>query len=336
MLAALRQAAEDYESDPARTVRQVYRWDGTLSAAADRRIEAAWNRTLPEMQFIETPLAAVIRWLAQTTGAPIYISPMPGGLQMNNPPAEPVSLTFDGERLRDVLPGLLSRHGLAYRVRHDVIYIDAKRFGDEQVVRIYPLADLIDPQAAEAELFWRYRGTVPPGIELLETTGENLETWDEVDEYHYLDSVDCLLVRATPAAHNDLQKAFSRLRSARGKLDFAKHAKELAAARQGMVSLRYQSNVDVFDNKAIVDGDMFTKLRGRMPAEIRDRVRFRIDDEGFWIEAAPADHRRVREAIEKQGLPLWWDEPPSRQQQQGFGIVPVVGYLCTSTEGTSQ
>ena len=328
LLAALNQAADDYRRDPAETVGRVYCFDASLSAAADQQIQAALERELPAMQFSDTPLGAVIRWLRQRTDAPLVMAPVPSDM-LQNPANSLISISFDGERLRDVLPPLLARQNLAVQPRHDVLYIDFDHPTADDITRIYPVADLVDPNASDDELFWPYRGEVSPietlFHEAIEAAGTDRQL--SLTDVIHLDSIDVALVEATPETQRWLQTMLAQLRSARGDFDYAAHARQLRAARTGPVALTYQTSFDLTAADAKSEVLVIERILSQLPPELAERITIRVNVETLSIRATAADHRRLAEEFERKGLPLWRHGfEPRMAPFPGCGsLVPVVG-----------
>lgn len=322
-LAALEQAADDYRREPHTAVGRVYRWDDSASAERHRQIEAALGRSLSPIQFSETPLSAVLQWLARQTGAPLYLDdPVSAGYGGGTVGSQTVSLTIREEPLRDVLARLLTPLGLAYRVQHDVLYVTQQDSAADVLGRIYPVRDLIDPQGTEDEIFWRFRGLESPLLELVETT---LETDFEGDFYGevelaYLDSIDALVVSGPRSVHQTVQSLFAQLRSQRGPFDFHRHEQQLQAARQAPLTLPYQWLT--FGGEPALLGVLRDTLQSRLPGKLRGKVQITMGEAQLRIRATAAEHRELEALIEQLGLPLWG---PELDQNQSFGIVPVVG-----------
>jgi hypothetical protein len=327
MLAALKQAADDQDHHPRQAVGRVYRWDLDISAETQRRLQAHLERTAGPMQFSETPLAGVIAWLAQQTGAPLYLDTRAVDSRGNQLASLPISVTLAEQPLRRVLSDLLPPLGLGYQPRHDVIYIDGG--GEPQLLaRIYPVRDLIDPRAGEQELFWRYQLEVE--APLVTTIYESAELsviglpGDQIS-LTFLESVDCLLVNGSHRRHRDLQQLLHRLREARGRIDYRAHSRQLQAARQGPVHLAYSLSM-AFGNRVEPPDLVAAKqeLWNRLPAELGSRLEITIRDSSLQIRATMADHRALQELIERTGLPLYQEQPWNHSPCYG-GLVPVVG-----------
>jgi hypothetical protein len=127
--------------------------------ADDQRLYAVLARMVPEAKFTQTPLEEVLTWLFDTQRINLHVE-WTDLEDMGLPRDKPVSMSLRDLPAWRILRAALDQAGgsdvrLDYEVRDGVLRIaTAGKLGREQVIRVYPVGDLL---AAMAQRLQRLR-----------------------------------------------------------------------------------------------------------------------------------------------------------------------------------
>lgn len=167
----------------------------------EKRVEAALARPLPEpgLEFTETPLSDVVRFLSDEYSIPIFVDEaamQDFGLSSDDP------VTVDlpqGLRLESALRLMLSRLELTYLVRDEVLFVTTEdKATTLQEVRVYPTENFPTTAASLREII----------VELASP-----DTWVEKGGEGTIASLpETLLVRQTHAVHDEIADLLRQLR----------------------------------------------------------------------------------------------------------------------------
>ena len=110
--------------------------------AAERKITAALNKPT-QMEFIETPLDEVVRYLKKLYEIEIQIDRRALG-EVGIDVHTPLTVNLKGVSLQSALRHILRDHSLTYVIRDEVLLITTPEEADEMMtIRAFDVADLV-------------------------------------------------------------------------------------------------------------------------------------------------------------------------------------------------
>jgi type II secretory pathway component GspD/PulD (secretin) len=217
--------------------------DTLLQVIGDPTIEEALDKVI-DLEFKDTPLERVADELTNRTGL-TYVLPKQilgdAAISLN----APVSYQSKGLKLQFGLDLMLNELQLTWIVRDGAIVIttvdDAERRG---FVRVYPVSDLIDREAATGAI----RGIEPDRLIDLITTSIARESWEEVGGQGCIEILasDRLIVRQTLHVHFQVAELLRLLRRVR-----EDHSKENATVTVPLLAFKDDMGLDRQQNSRV-------------------------------------------------------------------------------------
>jgi hypothetical protein len=240
VLTELRRAKHLLEHDPQQAFARRWTLSPQPAGPTTQRIEAALDKQMPLLEFIETPLAEVIDSVRERAGIPILIDPQALD-QVGFSLKTPVTQRFHEISLGSGLQRMLHDYNLEAVVRDDVLWITTYEEEEQRLTTAaYLVRDLVDSQDACVD-------QVDDLIELITSTVAPT-AWADVGgpgQVRYFSLLDALVIDQTDEVLQQVDELLAKLHKVR-------HAREPWSAERWQQRREQQRNTPELVHFSIV------------------------------------------------------------------------------------